>query len=244
MSVKTNKVFVHPDKEEIIKMLLNGSSVKVVEAWLKEKYPKRKRYWISYATLQKFRKDDLHLDGEILENIKAAKKEQDFEDSEVEKKIILASSNAYQEKINEIVSYELDINKKLVEVIVLISSRIEYHFNTIAIKGVNTFKEDRALIDYINLLRGLFQDYKKYVEGVADQKIDHNVNISVVNEQITVLKNIVFEVLMELDPQIVPLFIEKVNSKLLNTQHGSQNYDNYYQNQSPKRQLDIINAEY
>lgn len=241
MSERQNKVFLHPEKEEIISKMLNGASVKEVEAWLKEKHPKKRKLWISYATLQKFRKDYLHLEGEVLDNIKAARKEKDLESNELERRAILASSNAYQEKINQIASYELDINKRLVEVITLVSSRIEYHFNSIEIKGKNTFQEDKAFIDYVTLLRNLFQDYKKYVEGFADQKIDHNVNITVVNEQINVLKSIVFEVIQDLDPELVSVFIDKVNAKLSDTQHGSKIYE-AYSNNSPYRQLDVIDA--
>ena len=55
----SNKVVKHPDREVIIKKLLDGESVKNVDIWLKSKYPKQTRYHISYVTLQKFRKENL-----------------------------------------------------------------------------------------------------------------------------------------------------------------------------------------
>ena len=72
--METNKVARHPDKDEIIKMLLNGESVKQVDAWLKKKYPKKKRLHISYMTLQKFRSEHLNIKGDLLEDIKLKKK--------------------------------------------------------------------------------------------------------------------------------------------------------------------------
>ena len=66
----SKKVLVHPDKEEIIKQLLEGSSVKSVESWIKDKYPRKKRMHISYMTLQKFRSEHLNLRGEVLDDIK------------------------------------------------------------------------------------------------------------------------------------------------------------------------------
>ena len=36
----SKKVLAHPDKEDIIRLLLEGESVKSVESWLKEKYPR------------------------------------------------------------------------------------------------------------------------------------------------------------------------------------------------------------
>ena len=63
----SSKVLKHPDKEEIIKKLLNGESLKDVERWLSKKYPRKKRLHISYMTLQKFRKENLNIEGEILD---------------------------------------------------------------------------------------------------------------------------------------------------------------------------------
>jgi len=47
----------HPDKEEVIRMLNDGESVRAVEAWLKEKYPSNKNMWVTSVTLQTFRKE-------------------------------------------------------------------------------------------------------------------------------------------------------------------------------------------
>jgi hypothetical protein len=225
MSERQNKVFKHPEKEEIIKKLLNGESVKGVEAWLKKKHPRKRRLWISYATLQKFRKNHLNLEGEVLENIKAAKREHDDDSKVLEAKMILATSSAYQEKLNEIANNKLDADRKILEMMTLVSSRIEFYFNMLQTTG--GIKEDKLFIELLNAQRGLVQDWKKYVEGVADKKIEHNINVSVVNEQVTVLKNIVFEVLQELDPALIPLFVEKVNSRLLDVNYGSPKYDTY-----------------
>lgn len=222
-----NKVFKHPEKEEIIKKLLNGESVKNLEAWLKKKHPKKRSLWISYATLQKFRKDHLHLEGDVLEDIKAARKEQDLTSKELEAKAIIASSSAYQQKIKEIVSNELDGNRKILEMITLVGSRLEYYFNMLQTTG--TIREDRMFIELLNTQRGLVQDWKKYVDGVADKKIEHNISLNVVNEQVTVLKNIVFEVLQDLDPKMIPVFIDKVNSRLSDMNYGSNQYQQYQQ---------------
>ena len=40
----SNKVLRHPDKEDIIKKLLSGESVKEVERWIKEKHPRSKGF--------------------------------------------------------------------------------------------------------------------------------------------------------------------------------------------------------
>ena len=233
--MKGNKVLNHPEREDIIKKLVNGESVKEVEKWLKKNHPRTNRLQISYATLQKFRKDHLHIEGDVLDKIKQAKKEQTLESGELETKAIIAASSAYQDKINEIVSNELDSNKKLLEMSALITSRMEYYFNSLN-DGTN-IQKDRMFLDLIGAQRGLVQDWKKYVEGVADQKIEHNININVINEQVTVLKSIVFEVLQEMSPELIPIFVEKMNSKLENTKYGTPKYDSY-------QQIGVIDAEY
>lgn len=239
---KPNKVLLHPEKEEIISRLLRGESVKSVEEWLKSKHPRKKKLQVSYITLQKFRKDFLNLDGEVLENIKAARREQNDTSLELEAKAILAGSSAYQNKINEIANAEFDSNRRILEMLALVGARMEVYFNAVSTKS--DLKNDKMFVELLNTQRGLVQDWKKYVEGVADKRIDHNINVTVVNEQITVLKNIVFEVLQDLDPDLIPVFVEKVNSRLLETQHGSPKYENYHhQERIVYKQLDIINAD-
>lgn len=219
------KILKHPDKEEIVKRLLDGSSVKEVEAWLKKRYAKNKRYQISFVTLQSFRKANLKLEGEVLENIKQARMELKKNESEAQLKDLVTNSSAYQEKLNEIVSNELDTTRKILELEKIISSRMEYYFNQVAAGGA--VANDKMLLEYLNSYRSIIQDWKKYVEGVADTKIEHNINIQVVNDQISILKNVVFETLQELDPKLVPLFIDKVNKRLSQADTDDSVYRGY-----------------
>ena len=233
--MKGNKVLQHPDREEIISRLLKGESVKGVEKRLRGKYPRKRRLQISYATLQSFRVKHLNLKGEVLDDIKQARKEKDLTEDEVEAKAIVASSSAYQEKINEIAANELDTNRKLVEMSALISSRMEYYFNVL--DSGSSIQKDKMFLELIKAQQGLVQDWKRYVEGAADKRVEHNINVSVINEQVSVLKNVVFEVLQELDPQLIPVFVEKVNQRMDNIDYGSKSYNEY-------QALEVIDAEY
>jgi hypothetical protein len=122
------------------------------------------------------------------------------------------------------------------ELIVLISSRMEFYFNTINSGTAVDLKKDRLFLELVNAQRGLLQDWKKYVDGFADQKIDHNININVVNEQITVLKNIIFEIVQEMSPSMVPIFIEKLNQRLNGLNYDSPQYRTY-------QEIAVIDAE-
>ncbi len=223
--METNKVARHPDKEEIIKMLLNGESVKQVEAWLKKKYPRTKRLHISYMTLQKFRSENLNIKGDLLEDIKLKKKTDELISADTELKLAVSNSSEYQKKINEIVSNEMDVQRKLLEMEKLISSRMEFYYNTVAAGG--NIKHDRLFLEYLNMMRSIMQDWKKYIEGFADKKIEHNLNVNVVNDQINIMKEVVIDVLRDMDPALVLIFMEKLNYKMTGLKHDSPEYNQY-----------------
>jgi hypothetical protein len=231
--METNKVARHPDKDEIIKMLLNGESVKQVDAWLKKKYPKKKRLHISYMTLQKFRSEHLNIKGDLLEDIKLKKKTDELISSDAETKLAVSNSSEYQNKINEIVSNEMDVQRKLLEMEKLISSRMEFYYNTVAAGG--NIKHDRLFLEYLNMMRSIMQDWKKYIEGFADKKVEHNLNVNIVNDQIKIMKEIVIEVLKDMDPTLVLVFMEKLNNRMSGIKYDSPEYNQYL--------IEVVDAE-
>ena len=226
----SNKVLRHPDKEDIIRRLLEGSSVKEVESWLKKKHPGTRRLHISYMTLQKFRSDNLNLKGDVLDDIKNRRSEIKKESEGHEARSLIINSSDYKEMVEEIASSELDVTRRLLELDKIITSRIEYYYNLLQNGG--TIKEDRVFLEYINSLRSLMQDWKKYIEGVADKRIEHNVNLNVVNDQALVLKEIIYEILEDMSPDLIPIFVDRVDRRISKISYDSDEYNSY------------INAEY
>ena len=223
----SSKIINHPDKERIIEKLLSGESVKEIETWLEKKYPRSKRLHVSYMTLQKFRSDNLNIKGDVLEDIKNKKNEIDKKNIELETKMIVQSSNAYKQKIDEIASSELDVTRRLLEMDRLVNSRIEHYFNLLETGG--SIKEDKIFLEYVNTMKSLMQDWKKYIEGFADKKIEHNINVNIVNEHARILKETILEILREMDPKLIPTFVEKVNYKMRQL--------DVYQDADPRRQI-------
>jgi len=207
----SKKILSHPDKEEIIKRLVEGESLRSVEAWLKEKYTDKKKH-VTYITLHGFRKDYLNIKGEYLSDIQEIRRAKDAAEKEEERIETIKNTSAYKEKLEEIVDAEIDVSRRLLEMEALVNSRLEYYFNILQAGG--SIREDKIFIEYINILRGLMSDWKKFIEGHSDVKVDHNININVVMQQVTIIKNVVSEVLGELDSSMVPVFIEKLNNKL------------------------------
>jgi len=207
----SKKVLGHPDKDLIIKKLIEGESLRSVEEWLKEKYDDPK-YHITFVTLQKFRKTSLNIEGEYLEDIKEIRRVKDKAEEEEAQRESIRKNSAYREKLEEIVDAEIDVTRRLLEMETLVNSRLEYYFNILQAGG--SIREDKVFIEYINLLRGIMSDWMKFIEGHTENKVEHNININIVMQQITIIKNVVNEILSEIQPEVVPVFIEKLNQKL------------------------------
>ena len=134
----------------------------------------------------------------------------------------LEKSNPYQEKINQIVDSEIDVTKRLLEMEALITSRIEFYYNLLQDGG--GVKEDKVFLEYVSMMKTIMQDWKKYIEGFADKTVDHNVNINVAFDQVNILKSTIYEVLEELDPELISIFINKLDSKMRELEYN----DSYY----------------
>lgn len=210
----SKKILKHIEKDEIVRRLTEGESIRNIYKWLKDKYPNNKKLWISTVSLQKFRKDNLQLDGKVLKDIQEASQIQQRELEEQQRIAQLKSSNAYQDKINEIADTHLDVARKILQLDKIIDHRMEYWFNAIKSGEANPSQADKEMRSYMDRQMALMQQYKKFVEGIADQTIEHNVNITVMNEQISVIRDVIRDVMTEFDPDTAMRFMDKLNKRL------------------------------
>jgi len=218
----SKKILKHPDKEEIIELLNNGESVRGVEAKLKEKYPNNKNLWLSSVTLQKFRKEHLQLEGKVLKDIQEAGRTQKQILEEQVRQKQLESSDAYNRKIQEIANAKLDVARRILELDKLIETRMEYWFNAVASGEESAAKGDKELRQFMDRQMNLLAQYKKFVEGLADKTVEHNVNITVFNDQIAILRDVIRECIAEFEPEKAMLFLEKLNHRMANTNYRPQ----------------------
>jgi len=209
-----SKILKHPLSEEIIARLNTGESIRKTAAWIKQKYPKSKKMHISTVSLQKFRKKNLNLQGKVLKDIQEASIVQKRAVEEQQRDAQLQATSAYQDKINEIADTHLDVAKKILQLDSIIESRMEYWFNSIKNGDATAHAGDKEMRQYMDRQILLLQQYKKFVEGIADKTVEHNVNITVMNDQISIIRNVIRDVISEFNPDIAILFIEKLNRKL------------------------------
>lgn len=234
----SKKIMKHPDKEEIIRMLNEGESVRKIAAWAKEKYPTNKGLHLSTVTLQKFRKENLQLKGKVLKDIQEAAVVQKRHVEEQQRQAQLESTNAYQDKINEIADTHLDVSRKLLQLDKIIGERIEYWFNAIQSGDAAPHQADKEMRQYMDRQMAMLQQYKKFVEGMADKTIEHNVNITVMNEQIAVMRDAIRDVMLEFSPDIATIFMDKLNKKLNNLEYSPESPE-----EVSTKKLNIIEAQ-
>lgn len=208
------KILKHPDKEEIIKRLTEGESIRSVADVFKKRYPKKKALQLTTVTLQKFRKDFLNLDGKVLKDIQEARKDVDEQIKKEKYQKQVANSNAYKEKIIEAADQHLDTAKRLIQLDKIIQERMEYWYNLMANGEELPENGDRELREYMEQQVKILQSYKKLIEGAPDKTVEHRVNITVFNEQITMMQDVIRDVIAEIEPEKAAIFLEKINQKM------------------------------
>ena len=88
-------------------------------------------------------------------------------------------------------------------------------------------KHDKVFLEYLNAMRAIMQDWKKYVEGVADTKIEHNISVQVVDSQVKILKEVMLDLIREMEPSLILVFMEKLNKRMQQLNYDSPEYNNY-----------------
>ena len=219
----SKKILRHPDKDEIVRMLNDGESVRTINNHLKKKHPNNKSLWISTVTLQDFRKTNLNLEGQVLKDIQEASK---IQKRQIEEKLIqqqLQSTNSYQEKINKIASSHLDVSQKIIQLDAVVGDRIEYWYNLSKSGGEVPARADHELRKFIDQQVLILGQYKKLVEGMADKTIDYNINVNILNDQISIIRDAIKETIAEeFGVEKAISFMDKLSRRLKQTSYRPQ----------------------
>ena len=212
------KIKKHPDYKLIVRKLTKGEGVRKVSNFLKEKYPKDKSKHVSFVTLQKFRNEKLKIEGEALELIKQETQEK------IEKKEDRAIKRmpAYKEKVKEIVDYHVDIQNEIKELLILAKARLEDLFDRAA-NGELTISEEKNLLTYFQIITATIEKWAKYVEKIADRTVETNVNITVIEDQMSHMRSAVYETIKEMEPNLAINFLNKLNIKLEEASYQKEN---------------------
>jgi site-specific recombinase len=233
-----NKLMSHPDKEEIIRWLsTEGVSVREIEKRLKQRYPRKHQQHlrVAFSTIQAFKKDHLNIQGKILKDIKDTNRmaRQWAKKKEVEKK--LQNSSAYIQAIKNAAEKEVDTRTEILKVFTIIEQRIGRLFDQA--NEIDFIDKDieKLLIEWLKQFQAVIDQHKKYEEGYREQ-VDVNVNVTVMNEQIDVLRSAMRETLSEVDPALTMTFMGKLNDKMKELTYAQQN------NTTPNRHAMLLDT--
>jgi deoxyadenosine/deoxycytidine kinase len=208
------KIMEHPDKNRIVKWLRDGKGVRWVSRQLREMYPDDKSRQLSVPTLQSFRKAHLRLDGDALGDIKKAAREHANEKALSKEHTEVRNLPSYKQKLAEIVDLHIDIKKGLVAMEALITARLEELFDTLHQRREFSIDKEKLLQGYFDRYFIMIDKWAKYVEKVADFRVEANINVTVIQDQMAVMRQAVQELLQEMDPDMAISFLGRLNGKM------------------------------
>lgn len=219
------KVLKHRDKNEIIEWMLNGVPLRQIEKKLKERYRNRNTWHlrISYSSLQGFKSKYIDIDEDLAKELRKAsaplvtprkRKERDTEAlAEAENKKALMKVPSYKKAIQDLAEKKMDTRNEMVKVWTIVEDRLEVLFDKASELGRFDKDMEKSIQGYLGQFMSVIDQYKKYEEGYREQ-VDVNVNVNVVGEQISILRDAVRETLSEVDPILMVSFMDKLNEKM------------------------------
>jgi hypothetical protein len=210
------KILEHPDKDEIISKLVIGISSKDINDWLKAKYTNvsEAKFVISEKSIKSFQDNYLDMYNLIQEDISKSKQAVNLS-TEDQLSLSVQNNSAYKSKMLELADKEIDVRKIISNLCIAIETRLAQVFDEIQEdpRNINT-RVDRLLIEYADTLGNILEKYYKFTESPADQIVQHNVTLQVVDQHISVFHDVIKEVLSQMDLETSLYFMEVFNQKM------------------------------
>lgn len=211
------KIVQHPDKDEIISKLVIGQPINDIHDWLKAKYTNvsETKFVISEKILKSFQNTYLDFYNDILQDMSKTKTAL-TNGTQDQLELSIKGNSSYKGAIIKVLDNELDIRQMVSRLATNIETRLSQIFDEIQAdpRNINT-KIDRLLIDYTEVFGGLLEKCHKFNEvPVADQIIQHNVTLQVVDQHISVFHDVIKEVLSQMDLETSMYFMEVFNNKM------------------------------
>jgi hypothetical protein len=210
------KILEHPDKDEIIAKSVIGVSAKDIHEFLAAKYTNvsESKFVVSEKSLQSFQDNYLDVYNLIQEDIANSKKAV-ASNTEDQLQLAVQDNATYKSKMLELASKEIDVRQIIAKLCVAIETRLSQVFDEIQAdpRNINT-RVDRLLIEYADTLGNILEKYYKFTEVPANQVVQHNVTLQVVDQHISVFHDVIRDVLSQMDLQTSLYFMEVFHQKM------------------------------
>lgn len=214
-----NKLMEHPDKDELISKLIQGTEPKELHEWLSEKYVSNaeKKFVLSESLLTGFKEKHLDFYVTIRNDVLATKGHNSATAQGLDQLVQsnLNKNKAYKEKLIEMASKETDIKDTIRKLVAKIELRLEQVFEHIQENNdLDDFKDDNTLIKYLELLMNATEKVNKLVNDAPDQVIQHQHTIQIADQQIQVILDTIKEILSHFDYDASLYFIEMYTERM------------------------------
>lgn len=210
-----NKILGHIDRDIIIKMLSDGESPQSVADFLKKKYPGKHNAHLNvhWRTIHDFR--DRFMPSGKLSKIAIQESEVPrWAKENAEIKAELIKSSAYQEAIAKLAQEEINVKKELVQLLTIIKGRMEFYYNELHASGKMDERNEKVLLEQMKLLLSILQQQDKADTAASVQSAEVSVNINIVRDHATVIRDAVRDTLDSVDPNLAIEFMERLNLKM------------------------------
>jgi hypothetical protein len=205
MAADFSKIINHPDKQNIITKITTGESPKNISLHLKSKYdqPDEKHLALSESLLKSFADNYLNVDQRIKKVLK-----NDI-DNKLDRKIAdsLLDNKTYKERVAEVATQELDIKRKVHNILHILECRAEQIFDLIQSNPEST-KADYIFTKYMEIIGMNLEKADKIINGKPDIKVEHTYTIQMVEQTSNVFQETIRRVLDKMDPTFSSLFMD------------------------------------
>ena len=226
MNKKTiDSVLKHPDRDEIVSKLVIGIKPSDVHSWLSAKYTNvnESKFVLTEKGIKSFQDNYLDVYNYIREdmvNMKTAL----ATSSEDQLQLAVKNNPTYKNRMLELVNKEIDIKTTIVTLCTGIEIRLGQIFDSIQNDpdNINT-RVDHLLIDYTEALGSALDRYYKYTEAPANQVVNNNITVQVVNQHISVFHDVIKKVLEQMDLDSSLYFLEIFNEEFAKLKPPAEN---------------------
>ncbi len=215
-----DKLINHPEKDKIIGKLFSGESPRDVAQYLKLKFHgKDEQHLRLSAVFLKELIDKYFGQYKLLDQIIADEKSGKLNTKLAES---LINNKVWQERMQENLDKEIDLKKRIQQMIQAIEARAEQVFDKIQenpgnLKGGG----DYILLKYFDLLINALEKADKIINERPDKLIQADITINMVEQHSVAFQEAIRELLMELDPEISARFMDLLTRKLAKLRDGT-----------------------
>lgn len=200
-----SKLINHPERDKIMGKLVMGESPRDVAQYLKLKFHEKDEQHLRLSA--KFLKDLVDNFDEHFTSLKQQIKNEHSGKLSTKLAESLMNNKAWRERMDEEIEKEIDLKKRIQQMIHAIEARAEQVFDKIQ-ENPGMMKGDYVLIKYFDLLINALEKADKIINERPDKLIQADITINMVEQQSFVMQEAIRMLLLELDPEISARFME------------------------------------